>query len=79
MDPSMISIVDADPDLAEQLDDEQLQRARHEALTRVQQLAGGEWDVGGALEPDVHHRGFLIVDRACCRARSTCSGATASS
>ena len=50
---SMISIVDADPDLAEQLDDEQLERARHEALTRVQRLSPGEWDVGGALEPDV--------------------------
>ena len=61
MAPSMISIVDADPDLAEQLDDAQLERARHEALTRVQQLSPGEWDVGGALEPDVHHRGFLIV------------------
>jgi CRP/FNR family transcriptional regulator, cyclic AMP receptor protein len=60
--PSMISIVDADPDLAEQLDDAQLERARHEALTRVQQLSPGEWDVAGALEPDVHHRGFLIVD-----------------
>jgi CRP/FNR family cyclic AMP-dependent transcriptional regulator len=59
--PTMISIVDADPDLAEQLDDAQLERARHEALTRVQQLSPGEWDVSGALEPDVHHRGFLIV------------------
>src|SRR6478672_11417971 len=58
----MISIVDADPDLAEQLDDAQLERARHEALTRVQQLSPGEWDVAGALEPDVHHRGFLIID-----------------
>ena len=61
MAPSMISIVDADPDLAEQLDDAQLERARHEALTRVQHLSPGEWDVAGALEPDVHHRGFLIV------------------
>ena len=37
--PSTISIVDADPDLAEQLDDAQLERARHEALTRVQRLS----------------------------------------
>src|SRR3954453_20733193 len=59
---STISIVDADPDLADQLDDGQLERARHEALTRVQRLSPGEWDVGGALEPDVHHRGFLIVE-----------------
>jgi hypothetical protein len=60
--PSVISIVDADPDLAEQLDDDQLQRARHEALTRVQRLSPGEWDVHAAREPDVHHRGFLIVE-----------------
>lgn len=59
---STISIVDADPDLAEQLDDGQLERARHEALTRVQRLSPGEWDVANALEPDVHHRGFLIVE-----------------
>ena len=59
---STISIVDADPDLAERLDDAQLERARHEALTRVQRLSPGEWDVNGALEADVHHRGFLIVD-----------------
>src|SRR4051795_11203521 len=59
---STISIVDADPELAEQLDDDGLERARHQALTRVQRLSPGEWDVAGALEPDVHHRGFLIVD-----------------
>ena len=44
------------------LDDDELERARHEALTRVQKLSPGDWDVAGALEPDVHHRGFLIVD-----------------
>ena len=42
MGPSTISIVDADPDLAEQLDDDALQRARHEALTRVQRLSPGD-------------------------------------
>src|SRR4051812_4115573 len=57
-----ISIVDADPELAELLRDEELERARHEALTRVQRLSTGEWDVSGALEPDVHHRGFLVVE-----------------
>ena len=62
MPASVISIVDADPELAESLDDGELERARHEALTRVQRLSPGEWDVAGALEPDVHHRGFLIVD-----------------
>jgi CRP/FNR family cyclic AMP-dependent transcriptional regulator len=62
MAPDFISIVDADPELAELLDDGQLEKARHEALTRVQRLSPGEWDVAAALEPDVHHRGFLIVE-----------------
>ena len=62
MAPGVISIVDADPELAELLGDGDLQQARHEALTRVQRLSPGEWDVAGALEPDVHHRGFLVVD-----------------
>jgi CRP/FNR family cyclic AMP-dependent transcriptional regulator len=62
MAPQVISIVDADPDLGDGLDEDQIERARHEALTRVQRLSPGEWDVAGALEPDVHHRGFLIVD-----------------
>jgi CRP/FNR family transcriptional regulator, cyclic AMP receptor protein len=60
--PSVISIVDADDDLAERLEPDQLERARREALTRVVRLAAGEWDVASALEADVHHRGFLIVD-----------------
>jgi len=57
-----ISIVEADPDLADLLDEEQLERARHEALTRVQRLSPGEWDAASAMEPAAHHRGFLIVD-----------------
>jgi CRP/FNR family transcriptional regulator, cyclic AMP receptor protein len=57
-----ISIVDADPDLAELLDEHELERARREALARVQHLSPGEWDAAAAREADVHHRGFLIVD-----------------
>jgi len=60
--PEIISIVDADPDLGDLLDPGQLERARKEALTRVQELSPGEWDAAAALEPAVHHRGFLIVD-----------------
>jgi CRP/FNR family cyclic AMP-dependent transcriptional regulator len=60
--PSVISIVDADPDLADLLDERSLERARHEALTRVQRLSPGEWDAAAAHEPAEHHRGFLIVD-----------------
>jgi hypothetical protein len=58
----IISIVDADPDLAERLDPDDAERARREAITRVQRLTPGDWDVAGALEEDVHHRGFMIVD-----------------
>jgi CRP/FNR family transcriptional regulator, cyclic AMP receptor protein len=60
--PRAISIVEADPELAELLDPDERERARREAVTRVQSLSEGEWDVAGALEPDVHHRGFLIVE-----------------
>jgi CRP/FNR family cyclic AMP-dependent transcriptional regulator len=59
---SVMSIVDADPDLADLLDASELERARHEALARVQRLSPGEWDAAAALEPAVHHRGYLIID-----------------
>jgi len=62
MPPGTISIVDADPELAELLGDEDLERARHETLTRVQRVQPGEWDVSGSLEPEVYHRGFILVE-----------------
>jgi CRP/FNR family transcriptional regulator, cyclic AMP receptor protein len=58
---STIAIVDADPDLGELLEAAELERARREALARVQRLSPGEWDAAAALEHDRHHRGFLIV------------------
>jgi CRP/FNR family transcriptional regulator, cyclic AMP receptor protein len=58
----LISIVDADDDLADLLDASERERARREALTRVRRLSPGEWDVSAAIEPDKHHRGFLIID-----------------
>ena len=57
-----ISIVDADPDLAEQLDETQLERARRDAIARVQRLSPGVWDAEAALEHGSHHRGFMLVD-----------------
>ena len=57
-----ISIIDADPDLGELLDGEQLEQARHAARARVQRLSPGHWDAAAALEVDSHHRGFLIVE-----------------
>lgn len=59
---AVISIVDADADLSELLSGDELERARREALARVQWLSEGEWNAAAALERDAHHRGFLIVD-----------------
>jgi hypothetical protein len=59
---SVISLVDADPDLGDLLSAGELERARREARTRVQRLSPGEWDAAAAQEPAEHHRGFLIVD-----------------
>ena len=58
----LISIVDADPDLADLLDERDRERARREALTRERRLSPGDWDVSRAVEPDKHHRGFLIIE-----------------
>jgi len=60
--PDVIPIVDADPELGDLLDADERERARRETLTRVRRLSPGVWDVGGAFETEVHHRGFLIVD-----------------
>jgi CRP/FNR family cyclic AMP-dependent transcriptional regulator len=58
----LISIVDADSDLADLLEPAEVERARREAITRVRRLSPGRWDARGALEAGTHHRGFLIVD-----------------
>ena len=60
--PETISIVDADPELGDLLSDADRDKARRDALARVRRLVTGEWDVAAALEPEVHHRGFLIID-----------------
>src|ERR1700733_9145886 len=59
---NLISIVDADADLASLLDGQERERARREALTRVRNLSVGEWDAAGAIEEEIHHRGFLIIE-----------------
>ena len=58
----LISIVDADPELGDLLAPEERERARRQALTRLRRLTAGAWDVSESVEPEVHHRGFLIVD-----------------
>jgi CRP/FNR family cyclic AMP-dependent transcriptional regulator len=59
---NLISIVDADADLASLLDEQERERARREALTRVRNLSVGEWDAAGSIEEEIHHRGFLIIE-----------------
>jgi hypothetical protein len=58
----VISLLDADPDLADELDPGDVDRARHETRTQVRRLSRGSWDAVGSHEPDIHHRGFLIID-----------------
>jgi CRP/FNR family transcriptional regulator, cyclic AMP receptor protein len=60
--PDAISLVDADPDLADLLDPAEREKARRDALARVRTLSTGEWDVETAYESAEHHRGFLIID-----------------
>jgi len=57
-----ISIVEADPELAELLDEREYEAARREALARVSRLSPGVWDAAASLEHDAHHRGFLLID-----------------
>jgi CRP/FNR family cyclic AMP-dependent transcriptional regulator len=60
--PELISIVDADPELGDLLPEDEREDARHQAITRVNQLSVGVWDAAGSVVPDVHHRGFLIIE-----------------
>jgi hypothetical protein len=57
-----IALVDADPDLADLLEPEQLPRARAEARAHVHSLSAGVWDARDAHMAETHHHGFLIAD-----------------
>jgi CRP/FNR family cyclic AMP-dependent transcriptional regulator len=59
---AVISLLDADPDFITGLDPASVERARAAARTRLQRLSPGRWNAVAAMEPEVHHRGFLIVD-----------------
>jgi CRP/FNR family transcriptional regulator, cyclic AMP receptor protein len=59
---NVISLVDADPELADVLDPGEVERAQRGALARVTRLPRGEWDAAEAMERDSHHRGFLVID-----------------
>lgn len=58
----VISIIDADPELGDLLAAPERERARREALTHLRRLSVGEWKVADAMEPDRHHRGFMVID-----------------
>lgn len=57
-----MSLLEADPDLGDRLPPNERERARRDALGVVRTLSPGAWDAGAAVEPDVHHRGFLVAD-----------------
>jgi hypothetical protein len=58
----LVSLVEADPELAHGLDDRELERARLASRTVLRRLSPGVWDAAAAVEPDVHHRGFILVE-----------------
>jgi CRP/FNR family cyclic AMP-dependent transcriptional regulator len=62
MGSDVISLLDADPDFADGLEGTERERARLAARTRAQRLSPGTWDAAAAMEPEVHHRGFLIYE-----------------
>ena len=57
-----MSIVEADPELADLLGPEDLERARRSVLAQVVQLSPGAWDAKAAHVRDTHHQGFLVVE-----------------
>jgi hypothetical protein len=59
--PDLISIIDADSDLADLLSESERERARREAVTRVRSIQLGKWTPTEAVESEHHHHGFLII------------------
>ena len=58
----ILSLLEADPELAGRLDPAERERAGRDALVRIRRLSVGEWDAAGSIESDTHHRGFMLVD-----------------
>jgi CRP/FNR family cyclic AMP-dependent transcriptional regulator len=57
-----ISLLDADPELVDLLPRSEQDRARRETQTRLRRVSQGAWDVAASVEPESHHRGFLLAD-----------------
>lgn len=62
MHENAISIIDADSDLADLLDNSEVEEARRQTVTALRSLPPGPWAAADAFESDQHHQGFLIVD-----------------
>ena len=62
MGADQISIIEADPELAQLVEEADRDRARRETQTRVRHLTEGAWNVTESVEPESHHRGFLLID-----------------
>jgi len=60
--PTVTSLLDADPDLADLLEPGEREKAQRDALVRVRGISVGDWDVESAYESAEHHRGFLIIE-----------------
>jgi len=60
--PSVVSILDRDPDLAEDLSDEQLVIARQHLVVDVESYPRGAWVVGPDDFDQVANLGLLLID-----------------
>ncbi|HEX8977787.1 MAG TPA: Crp/Fnr family transcriptional regulator [Solirubrobacteraceae bacterium] len=60
--PELISLLDADPELGDLLAKAERERAGRDALTEARRLPAGEWKVAEAMEPNRHHRGFMVAE-----------------
>jgi CRP-like cAMP-binding protein len=59
---SVISVLDADPDLGEGLSAEERESARRHSGARVRQLPEGEWRPGTEFAPPYPRIGLLVID-----------------
>lgn len=62
MRPSAVYLLDADPDLADMLDEDTLREARPYAVARVAEAPEGPWDAAGAHPARRTDLGLLVLD-----------------
>jgi len=62
-----VRVLDADPDLADALDDEELEEARRALVAPAVSLERGDWSPAHAVPAANRHLGVLVVDGLLCR------------